>query len=218
MLHQHHQGTITVCASWLKTKKDNTYNIYMYVHKCVYDNRTKIRETENEQNGVITLAPRNVPWENEQWTLECSLDSIVSTVSINNPSTSTVGTCDPTSGPFPASCTPTAGYTFAINETSNIVSMTLTVGNSETGTWTCLHSTDSPGSSLEDISTTSSPSFTCTTKSAYMSTIDTTATILQSVNSVGTKLKVSVYVAGYYNLPSAAEYTYDVTFAPTKSK
>lgn len=223
--------------------------------------------------GLVTLAPRNVPWENEQWTLECSLDSIVSTVSINNPTSATVGTCDPT-GVFPASCTPTAGYTFAINETSNIVSMTLTIGNSETGTWTCLHSTDSatynlqsplpsrhlsasllsyekhfmsviagseltpdkvynfsahcgcmsatlkfvwttvPGSSMEDISNTSSPSFTCTTKSAYMSTIDANAFILRSVTSRGTKLKVSVYVEGYYDLTSA-EYTYDVTFSPS---
>lgn len=99
--------------------------------------------------GVITLGPKNVPWENEQWNLECSLDAIVSTVSINNPSSSTVGTCDPTSGPFTASCTPTAGYTFAINETSNIVSMTVTVGNSVTGTWTCLHSTDSATYNLQ---------------------------------------------------------------------
>ncbi|VDI41891.1 Hypothetical predicted protein [Mytilus galloprovincialis] len=98
--------------------------------------------------GVIILAPINVPWEYEQWTLECSLDSIVSTVSIYNPSSATVGTCDP-AGVFPASCSPTVGYTFAINETSNIVSMTLTVGNSETGTWTCLHSTDSATYNLQ---------------------------------------------------------------------
>ncbi|VDI41889.1 Hypothetical predicted protein [Mytilus galloprovincialis] len=72
-----------------------------------------------------------------------------------------------------------------------------------------------PGSSLEDISITSSPRLTCTTKSAYMSTIDETASIFQSVTSMGTTLKVSVYVEGYYDIPSAEEYTYDVTFSPS---
>lgn len=51
-----------------------------------------------------------------------------------------------------------------------------------------------------------------------MSTIDETASIFQSVTSRGTTLKVSVYVEGYYDLPPAAEYTYDVTFSPSKYK
>lgn len=230
--------------------------------------------------GLVTLGPRNVPWENEQWTLECSLDSIVSTVLITNPSRVTVGSCDPADAVFSASCDSTAGYTFAINETSKIVSMTLTIENSKNGTWTCLHSTDSatynlqsplpsrhyatsftsyeihwmsatpgselttdtvntfsahcgcmssrlkfvwtvvPGSSLqpsssyEDTTNTISTNFTCTTDSAYKSTVYTNMSTLQSVQSKGTKLKVTVYVEGYYSL-TAVDYTYNVTFSPS---
>lgn len=97
----------------------------------------------------MTLAPKNVPWENEQWTLECSLDSIVSTVSINYPSSSTVGSCDPKSSLFAALCRTTDGYTFAINETSNVVSITMTIGNSKNGTWTCFHSSESATYNLQ---------------------------------------------------------------------
>lgn len=72
-----------------------------------------------------------------------------------------------------------------------------------------------PDSSFEDTSNTISNGFACTTNSAYMSTIDESATILQAITSTGKKLKVSVYVDGYGNLP-IVEYTYDVTFAPGK--
>ncbi|XP_071175379.1 uncharacterized protein [Mytilus edulis] len=227
--------------------------------------------------GLLTLGPRNVPWENEQWTLECSLDSIVHTVSITNPARATVGSCYPPEPGSAATCDSATGYTLAVNETSKIVSMNLTIENSKNGTWTCLHSSESatynlqsplpsrhladslssyekhfmswipgseltrdkvynfsahcgcmsatlkfvwttvPGSSLEDISNTNSDSFTCKNKSSYMSTINTTFPILKALNSIETKLIVSVYVEGYYDLPSGAEYTYDFTFALSKS-
>lgn len=227
--------------------------------------------------GQINLAPTDVPWENEQWTLQCSLDSIVSIVTITAPGGATAGTCDPASTFLPASCTPSAGNTLTIDETAKTVSMARTIANSDTGNWTCLHSSHSdtfilssplpsrilpdsstsnemhsmtapagseltsdtvhsfvfhygcvssnlkfvwttvPGSSFSDTLNTISNSLTCTTNSAYMSTLDTTAAILQSVTSKETKLKVSVYVDGYDNL-AVKEYTYNVTFSPAERK
>ncbi|XP_063439490.1 uncharacterized protein LOC134720861 isoform X2 [Mytilus trossulus] len=230
--------------------------------------------------GEINLVPRNVPWENEQWTLDCSLDRIENTVSIINPKAETVGNCDPASGGRPSACHPADGYTFVINV--NIVSMTRKIFNNETGAWTCQHSEDSakynlqsplprrhyatsftsyeihwmsatPGSELttdtvhtfsvhcgcmssrlkfvwmivsgtslqpivsyEDTSNTISTNFTCTTDSAYKSIVYTNMSILQTVPPTGSKLKVTVYVDGYYNI-TAVDFTYNVTFSHSKS-
>lgn len=79
---------------------------------------------------------------NEPWILKCKEVPLTGTVSITDPTGSTVGFCVLSAPPFPASCSPNPGYAFTINETENTVTMTRTITTNDNGTWMCEHSGD----------------------------------------------------------------------------
>lgn len=73
--------------------------------------------------------------------LFCDIQTtIVSTITIATPDGTIVGSCAPASLPFPAVCAAAVGYDASLNESGNIVTISISrLASDVNGTWTCIH-------------------------------------------------------------------------------